>query len=67
MANEIAVDVSSIFGSNVEVVTIPGTETFHLELEYKERVLEVIINGRDLYVMGWRSPNVSFEIKEDKK
>jgi hypothetical protein len=39
-ANEFVMDVSSIFGPGVEVVTTPPSGTFYLELEYSERCLQ---------------------------
>jgi hypothetical protein len=64
-ANGIVKDVSDIFGPGAVMCTTPPNGTFHMELEDSGRSLEVLINARDLYVMGWRGPNGSFEIKSD--
>lgn len=58
-------DVSRVFGPNSVVFTTPPHGTFYVDLESRGRFLELLINGRDLYVMGFRGPSGSFEIKSD--
>lgn len=67
-ANGMVEDVSQLFGPEVvEVFTTPPDGTYYLVLEYSNRSLELVISGRDLYMMGWRGPNGTYEIKSDSQ
>jgi len=64
-SNTKPVDLSSIYGSKIEVFTTPEGGTFFLGFEYKNRFLVLSLAGRDLYTMGWRSMHGTFELKSD--
>lgn len=66
-ANGIARNVSRVLGRDAEVFTTPLGGTYYLVLQYDERCLELVLGGRDLYMMGWRGPNGSYKIKSDSQ
>lgn len=57
------VDVSRIFGHNLGVFTTPPGGPFHVTLVYEGRSLKLTLHARDLYIMGWRGPYGTVEIK----
>lgn len=62
-------DLSDI-GCNLVVFTTPPQGAFYFNVEYKGRVLKVVLNVRDLYLMGWSGAKGRFEMKmpcEDRK
>lgn len=54
-------DLSDI-GRNLVVFTTPSKGAFYFNVEYKGRVLKVVLNVRDLYVMGWSGAKGRFEM-----
>jgi hypothetical protein len=59
------VDVSTLFGrSNLVIFTPLSGGPVYVKLVHKSRSLEFALWGRNLYVMGWRGPHGTVEIKD---
>jgi hypothetical protein len=61
--NGLHFDLSSLFGNNKVLFTTPPAGCFTFTFQYLGRTLDICLYGRNLYVMGWRNPNGTFEIK----
>lgn len=61
-AGGITVDVSDLFGPGCKVVTTRAGGALDLELKYKGRSITFLIQGRNLYIRGWRCQGKVFEL-----
>jgi cob(I)alamin adenosyltransferase len=61
--NGLHFDLSNLFGTNKVLFTTPPAGCFTFMFQYLGRKLDICLSGRNLYVMGWRSQNGTFELK----